>query len=88
MLDGQPTLKDYLRVTLFLTAFSCLLAWLTSRARGLAAEPAQLLGPMFALAALTAVVWLLMVVVISILASVMPARHATHISVRESLAYA
>jgi putative ABC transport system permease protein len=33
-------------------------------------------------------IWLLMVVVISILASVMPARHATHISVRESLAYA
>lgn len=33
-------------------------------------------------------IWLLMVVVIAILASVMPARHATHISVRESLAYA
>ncbi|MCK6626245.1 MAG: ABC transporter permease [Anaerolineae bacterium] len=33
-------------------------------------------------------IWLAMVVVISILASVMPARHATAISVRESLAYA
>jgi putative ABC transport system permease protein len=33
-------------------------------------------------------IWLVMVVVISILASVMPARNATSISVRESLAYA
>jgi putative ABC transport system permease protein len=33
-------------------------------------------------------IWLAMVVVISILASVMPARNATRISVRESLAYA
>ncbi len=33
-------------------------------------------------------IWLAMVVVISILASVMPARNATTISVRESLAYA
>ena len=33
-------------------------------------------------------IWLAMVVVISILASVMPARNATAISVRESLAYA
>lgn len=34
------------------------------------------------------VVWLGLVVLISALASVMPARNATHISVRESLAYA
>jgi putative ABC transport system permease protein len=33
-------------------------------------------------------IWLAMVVIISILASVMPARNATQISVRESLAYA
>ncbi len=33
-------------------------------------------------------VWLVMVVLISVLASVMPARNATRISVRESLAYA
>ena len=33
-------------------------------------------------------IWLVMVVVISILASVLPARSATTISVRESLAYA
>ena len=32
--------------------------------------------------------WLAMVLIISILASVMPARNATAISVRESLAYA
>jgi putative ABC transport system permease protein len=33
-------------------------------------------------------IWLGMVLVIAVLASVTPARHATHISVRESLAYA
>jgi ABC-type lipoprotein release transport system permease subunit len=33
-------------------------------------------------------IWLAMVVIISILASVIPARNATTISVRESLAYA
>jgi ABC-type lipoprotein release transport system permease subunit len=33
-------------------------------------------------------VWLLIVIVISILASILPARGATRISVRDSLAYA
>lgn len=33
------------------------------------------------------IVWLVMILVISILASILPARNATHISVRESLAY-
>jgi ABC-type antimicrobial peptide transport system permease subunit len=33
-------------------------------------------------------IWLVIVVIISILASVLPARNATRISVRDSLAYA
>jgi ABC-type lipoprotein release transport system permease subunit len=34
------------------------------------------------------IVWLVIVIVVSILASIMPARGATQISVRDSLAYA
>jgi hypothetical protein len=33
------------------------------------------------------IIWLLVIVFISLLASILPARHATRISVRESLAY-
>ena len=40
------------------------------------------------LALATVFTWLAMVVIIAVLASIMPARSATRISVRESLAYA
>jgi hypothetical protein len=61
--SDTPTLKDYLRVVTFLAVFAGLLAFVTARARDVAAEPKAVLGPMFALVALTALVWLLMVIV-------------------------
>jgi hypothetical protein len=75
--SSRPSLNDYLAVSAFLALFSGALSLVTRLAPLGAAEPAMLLGPMFALVALTALIWLLMVIVrnASILRGLVSARY-------------
>jgi hypothetical protein len=61
--QAQVSIADYIWVTVFLTAYSVGLTFVTGAAPSPASDPSRLIAPMGALVALTALVWLLMVVV-------------------------
>ena len=82
VLHGGPGVPDYLAPVATLLAVP--LSWVLSYAIGVALVQVPL---SFVFSAAGVLLWLVLVVVLSVLASLLPARRAWQLSVREVLAY-